>query len=67
MQEVYCFAALLTFLFFTIGSVIGAITRQTFTASWNNITIYWISTVVQHWLCPIIFIIYFCFRFEKNN
>ncbi|WP_241970166.1 hypothetical protein [Spiroplasma poulsonii] len=34
------FAALLTFLFFTIGSVIGAITRQTFTASWNNITIY---------------------------
>ncbi|WHQ36925.1 hypothetical protein [Spiroplasma sp. SV19] len=60
------FAALLTFLFFTIGSVIGAITGQKFTASSNNVVIYWISTVFQHWLCPIIFIIYFCSRFEKK-
>ncbi|WP_425380238.1 hypothetical protein [Spiroplasma endosymbiont of Stenodema calcarata] len=60
------FAAVLTFLFFTIGSVVGFITGQKFTASWSNKTIYWLSTVVQHWLCPVIFIIYFCFIFDKK-
>nr|CAK98538.1 hypothetical transmembrane protein [Spiroplasma citri] len=40
------FAALLTFLFFTLGTIIGAVTGEKFTGSWHNIAIYWISTTV---------------------
>lgn len=60
------FAALLTFLFFTLGTIIGAVTGEKFTGSWHNIAIYWISTTVQHWVCPVIFIIYFCILVEKE-
>ncbi|AGM25785.1 hypothetical protein SSYRP_v1c01890 [Spiroplasma syrphidicola EA-1] len=61
------FAAILTMLFFTVSIIVGVITKVNFVPKNGNLGLYWFFTIVQHWLCPILFILYYALFVVKQT